>query len=477
VNIRHERPMPDLAFRVQAPLKVTLEDGSRLEVTGWNLKGIYVEIGTPDLPSNALLSIPFQGIDIQFPVEFDVDPVKGELRYKGLTGRQRETLSVFYNSLLSGKMASTNDVITSLDTPVDLIEMGETEEEKTIGLAKTNPRKLRIIWNVFFYLILSYVIFGLVGVQVWKRIDNIYLDHGRFIAPMVEFVAPSTSYVKDIPIDPNSEVQKGDVIVEMSDPAKDTHLEDIRTKTRAAEREVKKAQNKLREHLALEQRNRKPYLDHYLKQMEIIRSGSADASFNRVALRDAWNELKTFDLLYPDPITMSPKKFASIEAKLKEDYDAKNETLTQFKRELGNIKIASASINIMADRDYIVRQLFVEKGNLVRFGTKVAVVEENKTRTAVAWLSDSMADQVYTGMPATLAFNIGREKKSISATITSINAGADPSQPDKYGMLIELTADRVDLEKSRRLFAPNAPVKVFLKRDLLAPVRRFLGFE
>ena len=41
-----------------------------------------------------------------------------------MNSRQRETLALFYRNL-SGKMATTTDMITALDTPVDPVPMDE----------------------------------------------------------------------------------------------------------------------------------------------------------------------------------------------------------------------------------------------------------------------------------------------------------------------------------------------------------------
>ena len=121
--------MSDLSFQVRAPPKLELVSGDILKVENWSLRGIEFPGNAEVLPQKAQLSIPFQGVDIQFPVPFKPADEEGWLEFDELTGRQRETLAVFYRSILSGKMASTEEVITSLDTPVDLIPMGETDEE------------------------------------------------------------------------------------------------------------------------------------------------------------------------------------------------------------------------------------------------------------------------------------------------------------------------------------------------------------
>ncbi len=63
-------------------------------------------------------------------------------------------------------MATSDDVIKALDTPVDLVTIGETEDEKAAGRAEQSPTLLGVIWNVSLYIILAVVLFGLVRGQI-----------------------------------------------------------------------------------------------------------------------------------------------------------------------------------------------------------------------------------------------------------------------------------------------------------------------
>ncbi|MEO1797222.1 MAG: hypothetical protein AAFR53_09420, partial [Pseudomonadota bacterium] len=114
MKIRHERPMSDLSFQVRAPLGLELSTGERLTVSDWSLEGFEFPHESDVLPKEAVLSIPFQGVDIRFPITLARQGTGKFLTFEGLSGRQRETLAVFYRSILSGKMASTEEVITSL---------------------------------------------------------------------------------------------------------------------------------------------------------------------------------------------------------------------------------------------------------------------------------------------------------------------------------------------------------------------------
>jgi hypothetical protein len=134
MNIRHECPLPDLSFAVAAPLFVQPSGGQGLTVKKWTLKGMEIDALGQNLSKGVILTVPFQGVDISFPIKLAAAETPGNYDFVELTVRQRETLAVFYKGLISGQMSSTNDVITSLDTPVDLVPMRETFQEKSDGV-------------------------------------------------------------------------------------------------------------------------------------------------------------------------------------------------------------------------------------------------------------------------------------------------------------------------------------------------------
>ena len=94
--------MSDLSFQVRAPLGLELATGDVVRVTNWSLNSLEFPHDADVLPTQGVLSIPFQGVDIRFPVRFAPGSDERELVFEGLTGRQRETLAVFYRSILSG---------------------------------------------------------------------------------------------------------------------------------------------------------------------------------------------------------------------------------------------------------------------------------------------------------------------------------------------------------------------------------------
>ena len=68
-----------------------------------------------------------------------------------------------YRNLLTGKMATTADMITSLDTPVDLVPMGETDEERDRNSGGKTRRWLRSAFSLLAYVALFALVFGYLG--------------------------------------------------------------------------------------------------------------------------------------------------------------------------------------------------------------------------------------------------------------------------------------------------------------------------
>lgn len=477
MRVRHERPMANLSFNVTAPLRLTIANGKMLKVAHWSLNGVLLA-NSDDQLDDALLTIPFQGIDIQFRVKFKQDPETNELRFIDLTGRQRETLAVFYNSVLSGKMASTNDVITSLDAPVDLVPMEETETEAAFGKSKVPSRWLRIVWNVTAYLLLSIFVFGFVGNQIWKRLNNIHLEHGRFTAEMQTYVAPATSFVKEVLVTEGDAVQQGMVLVTFTDPMQDSRIDDIRAaillveqglvlaEKQLAAQHPELAQKQLAAQTARREHYRKAYLGRFDTAVQTRRISDFFSNYDLADVNKAWLELKRFDA----NLVFNPGGYVGILNQLTATIEERTLELHQLTRELGHREFAQSAMNIVAKQNGVVSEVLITPGQYVRFGTESIILEADQNRVVVAWLDDRMADQIYVGMPASISYNSGRKVTSIPARIQSMRAGVGPAQPDRYGMLITVEPLGVNLQQSRVLFVPNMPAKIILDRKLLAGI-------
>ena len=222
MKVRHERPMSDMSYQVRAPLSLEIGEGERVVIDRWSLTGISYTGKSKTKPRQGILSIPFQGVDIRFEVKLKSGSDPEWLDFDNLTGRQRETLAVFYRSILSGRMASTDEVITSLDTPVDLVPMGELEEEKVAAVGAKPPRSLRVVLNAFVFGILAFLVFGLLWTAIYDRLSGIRLQHGRIVPSVVEYRLTDDAYVEKNLVNVGDAVQIGDLLVRLENPQRNS---------------------------------------------------------------------------------------------------------------------------------------------------------------------------------------------------------------------------------------------------------------
>lgn len=454
MRVRHERPMSDLAFRVRAPLKLTLETGKAVVIDQWSLTGIIYPEETDILPKTGAISIPFQGVDIQFDVRFVDGTEPGEMLFDGLTGRQRETLAIFYRSILSGKMASAEDMITSLDTPVDLVPMGETEEEEAIGKAKAGNRYLRVLWNVAFYLLFATVVFGLVGGQIFGRLSHVPLQHARVVAPFINLYTSEAAFVDEILVAPGDVVTRGDTLVRLTNPEAEAALEDVREDITISDRLVEEARSRLVTHQDLRVQDRDVLRRAYLNALSRREHLNYVDASNLDDLIRAQNALKNFDAAALTKIGPSYE----IERQLQLEADAAETRLSRLKRDLGNIKSSMSAGDIIAIEDGVVRSIDVFEDQFVGRGALAVTLEENAPRIAKAWLNETRSEAIYVGMPTTVRFNTGADTRSVDGTITDITAQVDPSISDEFGLVVSVAFDDMDIQETRTTFRNDAPV-------------------
>ena len=241
MKIRHERPMSDLFFQVRAPLGLELSTGERLTISDWSLQGFEFPNDSDVLPKEAVLSIPFQGVDIRFPIRLKREGTGRYLSFDQLSGRQRETLAVFYRSILSGKMSSTEEVITSLDTPVDLVPMEETDEEKTAATTGKSPRSLQAAFSISLYLAIGALVCWILAMGIWGKLATVHIHNARIEAEMLVHNAADRGFVKELLVAPGSPVAQGDVLVRLTDPEGEAALSNVRSRIELIEARLAKA--------------------------------------------------------------------------------------------------------------------------------------------------------------------------------------------------------------------------------------------
>ncbi len=464
MNIRHECPHPDLSFLVTAPLYLQASDGQRVKVDKWSLGELQMPEGTELSLDSLEVIIPFQGVAVQFPVKLQQMAEPYRFQFTELTVRQRETLAVFYNGVLSGRMASTADMITSLDTPVDLVPMGETEEEKADGVVKEKPRILRALWNLTFYALLALFLVGFVGGQIWDRLSGISLDHARFVAPIIQYNAPEAGHVDRIYIDVGQTVKAGDPLIRLEDTDRESDVDEVRMEVRIAERRLVSAQEAHAQHIRQRPIYREEFLHAFYKLWRPWNRHEPRAIAYPPKIQRAWEALLRFDR----GEDLRPGGYQDQLIQLEHRLEEADLDFRRWKRELRLRKAAANEMVVRAKTSGTVFAIHTVKRNFVSRDDLVIEVEEDKPRYAVGWLDDRMAMSVYVGMPAEIAYTYrGRPKRAIGEII-DLQAGVDSVQPDKFGMVVTIKADGMGPKKTRKWFRNNAPNEIELKRDWLA---------
>ncbi len=461
MKIRHETPYPDLTFTVQGPLVLVLYDGVKIRLDRWALNGFPVLDDGLDVPSEATLSVPFQGVDITFPVKLDHDVDQKFVFFKDLTGRQRETLALFYRNLMSGQMSATEDIITSLDTPVDLVPMGETEEEKKTGSKAKTPRWFRVVYNLGIYLALSYLVFGILGASVWTRIDTIDIQHGRISAPEVALETVDDGYVYDVGVQPGDRVNAGDRLIKIRDARRDAEED-------RANMDVKQARADLAAVLAVIDELESAEFALQAEAFRLARAAQLHARFFRSsdfqAAQMQWLALRKDEPTLAasfDPVALTVTRLKSLA-------ETREVTLRTLKDVHKSRAREARALHVVAPVGGIVREVLAVEGTPVRAGTEVIVLETDDTRVAVGWASDKLAETLYVGMGAHIGFNRDGRVEEASGTIIDLVAGEDPTRPGEFGIIVTVAADGVDLADSRAMFRTSAPVNLTANRRLMS---------
>ncbi|MEM6312238.1 MAG: HlyD family efflux transporter periplasmic adaptor subunit [Pseudomonadota bacterium] len=458
MKVRHEAPSASLDWNVQAPLKIETPSGDQVLIYTWSLAGLTWPDNAVECPKTGTLSVPFQGVDISFPVRLGQDEANGIVRLEGMSGRQRETLGLFYRGLLSGKMASSGDVITSLDTPVDLVPMGQTEEEQAQQPVKFIPRPVRVLFNIATYLLIATMVVGIVGNNIFTNLDRIDIQHGRVLAPMQTQFATNGGFVQSVEVIVGQNVQAGDVLLRLSDPETEADLETVEAQLSFAQKEYDQISEGLDE--LRSQLHSTNAAERVAVAARVYMNFMTDGDFD--SIRQQWLSVRGRDpALAPqsDPVKVvldllenEAARKAALVGGLEAERDAYREILERN--------------HVRAPTDGLVQELLVQPGQVFDADTMGLTFEAAEPRVTVGWVSERFAETVYIGMPATIGLNENGEKIKLKGTVTDVRAGDHPERPGEFGIMVSVTATDLTAEATRVRLRLGAPVNLDAKRQL-----------
>ena len=467
MKISHQSPDANLDWKVQAPLVVETPSGEFVRIESWSLAGLTWPEGGPDCPQTCTLSIPFQGVDIRFPVRLSQKNATGTVQLEGLSGRQRETLALFYRALLSGRMASSGEVITSLDTPVDLVPMEETEAEQSQQPVKYIPRPLRALFNIVTYLLILTMVVGIIGNNIFSSLDRIDIQHGRVLAPMNQTFPARGGFVESVEVSPGQAVQAGDVLIRLREP--ETHASLVQTKAElgVAEAEYARVMAGLDEIATL------AASDNLAMRMAVasrLYSGFVgkgrfdDIRQNWISLRQRNSDLaEAFDPLsiVREMLTAEAESRAAKVESLKADRNANLERI--------------AHNHVRAPSDGVVHEVMVQPGQPFGGQEMDLSFESSEPRVTIGWVSEKFAETIYIGMPALIGLNENGEKIKMQGVVTDVRAGGHPERPGEFGIMVTVSAIELSPADSKIRLRVGAPVNLEAKRQLGLRLRNWFA--
>lgn len=458
MKIVHQAPGADLDWTVKAPLTFETPGGDVVGIESWSLAGLRWPEDAVSAPKAGTLSIPFQGVDIRFPVRLRQTEAGDVLALDGLSGRQRETLALFYRSLLSGRMASSDEVITSLDTPLDLVPMEETEAERTQIPGRKVFKSFRVVVNVMTYLLLAAAVVAIVGKNIFTNLDRIDIQHGRVVAPMAAHFPKRSGVVQEILVSPGQAVREGDTLVRMYDPKLHADLTETEARmaaTSQAHDDVQQALNQLDKLTASDSPAVRMATASRYHALFVGAGQFDDMRRQWLALRDQSGDLAKTS----DPVRIVRDMLAAELANRQADIDGL--------RAQRNAQLDLIALNhVTAPADGIVQDVLVRPGQPVSEALAPVAFEINEPRVTIGWVSERFAETMFIGMPASIGLNEGAARIKFAGTVTDLQAGDHPERPGEFGIIVTVAATDLSAQDTKTRFRAGAPVNLDAKRHI-----------
>jgi multidrug resistance efflux pump len=435
---------------VKAPLVLETDAGQKVQITLWSLAGAQWPEDAGPVPDSAVLSIPFHGVDIRFPVALAHSDADGSISWQGLSGRQRETLAIFYRGLLSGKMATTQDVITSLDTPLDLVPMEQTEAEH--ASSAKGPKLLRVVINVITWLLLATAVVYVIGHNIFTTIDRIDIQHGRVVTQLQALPSERSGLVTQINVSAGQRVAAGTVLARLHDPQ-------LQARVDKAQTDLDQVQGLLvQTNDALDQLENAPKdMRARLRLAAQIHSEFFGASgFDD--MRAQWLGFRQSDRAGAralEPIVLLRDKLQA-QARLREADVANAQIILKAAQQ------ALADNHLRAASDGVVQLADLQPG--APFAPSLIMVETAMPRQTQGWISERFAETVYIGMPASIGYNAGGERITLRGQVSDVQAGPHPERPGEFGILVSVAP--IDPVPQGKPLRAGAPVNLEAKREI-----------
>lgn len=433
MEVRHEPPSAETMFRLRAPLHVGFPDGKAVKVDDWSLKALYSrDLAGRDL-DGLMLSIPFQGAGVYFPIELEKGEGEHEYLFRNLTGRQRETLALFYRNLMSGRMSSTADMITALDSPVDLVPMGETEAERKAGEAQTGSRRSRALVNLAYYGALFVLVAGFLGMVAWNRFSTVPVLSAHVAAATSQILAPVAGYVRELPVAEGAKAEAGDIVVRLDDQEALRLLAQAEAAEGEASQILVSTEARLAAHTA--------------------QAAEARASFRGGPDR------------FDQGISLNTGDYHDLRLKLEAEVAAQRAEVERLQARSASFRERAEATALTVPGPGTVLKHLVRPFDMVRPGDPLVTFELDEPRSIVAHLPATAVLKIWPGMRADIAYMRDGTRTAVQGAVQRITV--DGRGADQL-LVATITVPGLGVEESRRLFIEGMPVFVALKPEHLA---------
>lgn len=233
VKVKRERADQRRHHRVTAPLFVWI-DGKRYRATDWSLGGLRVDGFPGELPGAGAelkfhLTLPFQGFDVSFDVKAEVVRTSQEtqmvaVRFTEIGERERELMQHFIEELIRGSMSDVEDTIQRIDVPVTPAKL----EPDTKNLPASAPLRrwpIKTVVMTSFYGLAGFVIFGYASLLGYSNFYRMEIQTAVISAPIETVTAQADGQVVWAGVKPGDEIKAGEVVVNVVDNALEREIE------------------------------------------------------------------------------------------------------------------------------------------------------------------------------------------------------------------------------------------------------------
>jgi hypothetical protein len=139
-----------------------------VRVDEWSLEGFVPPRALVGYEGDVLVTLPFQGFWITFASSVAHVPETGLLQFTTRDPRHARLMRHVHRGIVSGRFVPVENMIASMDAPVEIVPMQETPAEAAREQARHVPRIYRVAAVLCLYVVLGYLAYEPIARPVWN---------------------------------------------------------------------------------------------------------------------------------------------------------------------------------------------------------------------------------------------------------------------------------------------------------------------